>query len=179
MHRKQSAAWSVTLVLFLSSFGNAEEPPGYTVQPPPELLRHFLQLEGEWVGTHVNHEGKEEQLTLVYRNVSGGTAVEERIFANTPKEMITMYHGNGDDRVLMTHYCALGNQPRLQLEESDGKHFAFSYLDGVGIDRETTGHMGRMKMTVVDENTIRQEWAYYEGGKEINVTQMTFKRAQQ
>ena len=172
-------AWLVTLFLCLNSFGIAEEPPGYTVQPPPDALKYFLQLEGEWVGTHVNHEGKEEQLKMVYRNVSGGTAVEERIFAGSPKEMITMYHGNGDDQVLMTHYCALGNQPRLQLEESDGKHFSFTYLDGVGIDRKTTGHMGRMKMTVVDANTIQHEWAYYEGGKEINVTQMTFKRMQQ
>ena len=179
MNKKWRAAWPLTLFLFLSSIGIAEEPPGYTVQPPPEELKHFLQLEGEWIGTHVNHEGKEEQLKLVYRNVSGDTAVEERIFAGTPKEMITMYHGNGGDQVLMTHYCALGNQPRLQLEESDGKQFAFSYLDGVGIDRETTGHMGRMKMTVVDTNTIQHEWAYYEGGKEINVTQMTFKRIQQ
>lgn len=163
-------------VLGCSSLCFAEEPPGYTVQPPPEVLKHFLQLEGEWVGTHVNHEGQEEQLMLVYRNVSGGTAVEERIFAGTSKEMITVYHGDGSNRVLMTHYCALGNQPRLKLQETDGKVFDFVYVDGVGIDRETTGHMGGMKMTLVDENTIQSEWAYYEGGKEKNVTKMTFVR---
>lgn len=165
------------LVLLFSPLGFAEQPE-YKIQPAPEVLKHFLQLEGEWVGTHVNHEGEEEQLVLVYRNVSGGTAVEERIFAGTPKEMVTMYHGIGDNQILMTHYCALGNQPRLQLHESNGKTFDFAYLDGVGIDRETTGHMGGMKMTVVDENTIKQKWAYYEGGKEINVTEMTFTRRQ-
>ena len=164
------------LGLMLSSMSVAEEPPEYKVQPAPDALKHFLQLEGEWVGTHTNHEGKEEELTLVYRNVSGGTAVEERIFAGTPKEMITMYHGDGDNQVLMTHYCALGNQPRLKLQETDGKSFDFVYVDGVGIDRETTGHMGGMKMTLIDENTMQSEWAYYEGGKEIDVTKMTFTR---
>ena len=58
-------------------------------------------------------------------------------------------------------------------------HFAFFYLDGIGIDRESNGQLGRMKMIVVDENTIQHEWAYFEGGKEINVTQMTFKRIQE
>ena len=33
------------------------------------------------IGTHINHQGEEEQVELVYRTVSGGTAVEERIFA--------------------------------------------------------------------------------------------------
>ena len=112
MLKNNIAVLMTIIVLVCSSLCFAEEPPGYTVQPPPEVLKHFLQLEGEWIGTHINHEGQEEQLKLVYRNVSGGTAVEERIFAGTPKEMITVYHGDGSNRVLMTHYCALGNQPR-------------------------------------------------------------------
>ncbi len=39
----------------------------------------------------------------------------------------------------MTNYCALGNQPRMLLENTDGNSFEFEYLDGVNIDRETTG----------------------------------------
>ncbi len=87
----------------------------------------------------------------MYRTVSGGTAVEERIFANTPQEMVTMYHGSGNDGLLMTHYCMLGNQPRLYLEITDRKAFDFRFLNVAGIDRKKTGHMGGMKMTILDE----------------------------
>ena len=52
----------------------------------------------------------------------------------------------------------------------------FAYLEGDGIDRAKTGHMGRMKKIVLDENTTQHEWPYYEGGEEINVTAMTFTR---
>ena len=155
----------------------SEQPkPSYETKPAPEVLKHFTGLEGEWVGTHENHEGKEEQVTLIYRTVSGGTAVEERIFADTPKEMITVYHGADDDSILMTHYCMLGNQPRLILENTHEQMFKFVYLDGVGIDRDKSGHMGGMRLTIVDENTIQHEWDYYEDGEVKNTGRFTFTR---
>lgn len=169
----------ITLLFFcfgMTFISNAEEKPAYNVQPAPEILKHFLALEGEWQGTHKNHEGIDESIKLVYRTVSGGTAIEERIFAGTPQEMVTMYHGNGKEEIVMTHYCALGNQPRLKLSQTDGKQFEFNFLDGVGIDRETTGHMGGMKITLIDDNTILQEWAYYEDGEEKSVSAFTFTR---
>ena len=39
-------------------------------------------------------------------------------------DMISMLHLDAD-RLLMTHYCGAGNQPRMQAEaSSDGKTFA-------------------------------------------------------
>ena len=159
----------------ISSTGMSEEPK-YQSQAVPKVLNYFIELESEWIGTHINHQGEEEQVELVYRTVSGGTAVEERIFADTPKEMITVYHGSGENGILMTHYCMLGNQPRLQLEKSHEIAFNFKYLDGVGIDREKTRHMGGMKLTILDENTIQQEWDYYEDGEIKNTSTLTFTR---
>ena len=167
----------LTFLFSLLLFSNilAEEPK-YQTQPPPEALKYFIELEGEWIGTHINHDGEEEKVDLVYRTVSGGTAVEERIFANTPQEMVTMYHGSGNDGLLMTHYCMLGNQPRLYLEITDRKAFDFRFLDGAGIDLKKTGHMGGMKMTILDENTFEQEWAYFEGGEVKNSSKFIFTR---
>lgn len=164
------------LFCLLDSSNLVAEEPKYQTQPPPEALNHFIELEGKWIGTHINHDGKEEKVDLVYRTVSGGTAVEERIFANTPQEMVTMYHGSGDGGLLMTHYCMLGNQPRLHLDITNGKAFDFQFLDGAGIDRKKTGHMGGMKMTILDENTFEQEWAYFEGGEFKNSSKFIFTR---
>ncbi len=161
--------------ILISPIANSEEPK-YESQPASEVLKHFTVLEGEWVGKHTNHAGEEEHLNLIYRTISGGTAVEERIFADSPKEMITVYHGNGDNGILLTHYCMLGNQPRLQLENTNGKTFDFQFVDGVGIDRGKTGHMGGMKMTILGENIIQQEWAYYEDGEVKSISKFTFAR---
>ena len=37
----------------------------------------------------------------------------EVINEGTPGSMISMYHPDGD-KILMTHYCAVGNQPRMR-----------------------------------------------------------------
>ncbi len=39
---------------------------------------------------------------------------------NGPENMITMFHMDGD-RLLMTHYCGAGNQPRMKLVASNPK----------------------------------------------------------
>lgn len=148
----------------------------YQTQSPPEALQYYVTLEGEWIGTGINHDGEEEKIDLVYRTVSGGTAVEERIFANTAKEMVTMDHGSGNKGLLMTHYCLLGNQPRLRLETTDGKTFDFQFLDGTGIDRKKTGYMGAMKMNILDENTFTQEWTYFEEGERKNISKFKFTK---
>ena len=48
------------LVSSLVSSRVIAEKPKYQTQPAPETLKHFTELEGEWIGTHLNHEGKEE-----------------------------------------------------------------------------------------------------------------------
>ena len=166
-------------MLFFSFSINAEKETQFKPQAAHESLGQFMHLEGEWIGSHTNHQGEEEQVSLIYRTVSGGTAVEERIFANTPKEMITVYHGSENSGLLMTHYCMLGNQPRLKLTKTNGETLEFEYLDGAGIDRKITGHMGGMKLKLIDNNTIEHEWAYYEEGEIKHLSKFTFTRKQQ
>jgi hypothetical protein len=48
---------------------------------------------------------------------AGGSVVMETMMAGTDYEMINMYHLDGDDLVL-THYCAGGNQPTMRLDRA-------------------------------------------------------------
>src|SRR5436189_2634538 len=65
-------------------------------------------LAGTWQGTTDMGKGP-MQIQVQYRVVSGGSAVEERLFADTPMEMITIYHDQ-DGKVALTHYCSLCNR---------------------------------------------------------------------
>jgi hypothetical protein len=56
------------------------------------------------------------EFTVEYRLVSGGSVIEERIFAGTPKEMVTMYHDQ-HGKLALTHYCILGT--RVPLTEAN------------------------------------------------------------
>src|SRR5580700_11113984 len=66
------------------------------------------KLAGDWV--EVGKDGKPSTTVLTsIRVTAGGSAIHETIFPGTDKEMVTLYHLDGDDLIL-THYCVLGNQ---------------------------------------------------------------------
>jgi hypothetical protein len=102
---------------------------------------------------------------VVYKVVSAGSAVQETLFPGTPHEMITMYHLDGPDLVL-THYCAAGNQPHMKAEKSANVNkLVFKFTGGTNIDPAKDGHMHDLTMTFIDADHIRSEWTFYADGK--------------
>jgi hypothetical protein len=106
-------------------------------------------------------------LDVNYEVVSGGSAVMSEIHA--PKEtMSSMIHLDGPNRLLMTHYCAVGNQPRMEATVSpDGKTITFTYVDATNLSAPDAGHMQRMVLTMIDENHHTEEWTFVDHGKEL------------
>jgi hypothetical protein len=99
-----------------------------------------------------------------YRVTSGGSALMSEI--KGPEDMITMFHLD-NDRLLMTHYCGAGNQPRMQATTSpDGKTITFDFVDGTNLASPETGHMHRMVLSMLDANHHTEEWTYSDHGKE-------------
>src|SRR3954454_8312886 len=72
------------------------------------------KLAGTWVAA--DEKGQPTaQVVSGFKVVSAGSAVQENIFPGTDHEMVSVYFKDGQD-VLMTHYCALGNQPQMKLD---------------------------------------------------------------
>ncbi len=119
-------------------------------------------LPGIWEGK--GHDGQTLQVT--FKVTSGGSAVLSEI--QVPKEdMISMIHLDGPDRLLLTHYCAAGNQPRMQASvSSDGKVITFNYVDATNLATPDSGHMQKMILTVLDDNHHTEEWVFVDHGKE-------------
>jgi hypothetical protein len=130
-------------------------------------------LVGTWKGTANMGQGDQE-ITLVYRLVSGGSAIEEKIFEGTPHEMVTMYYDKGG-KLALTHYCALGNRPGLIMKSSDAKKIQFDFDPACGVgDQEM--HMHSMTVTFDGPDTIVQDWQLYTDGKLKDSHPFTLKR---
>jgi hypothetical protein len=122
-------------------------------------------LTGEWAGK--NAQGQPVRIT--FRDTAGGSAVMSEIHGQGPEEMISMFHLDGPNRLLITHYCGAGNQPRMIATTSpDGKTITFNFLDATNLATPDAGHMQRVVFTIVDANHHTEDWTFNAGqGKEM------------
>lgn len=126
-----------------------------------EGFEKLKSLVGTWKG-----KSPEGEVTLTYKLVSGGSTVMEINDSEKHKDgMVTMYHLDGN-KLMMTHYCSMGNQPRMKASAvtSDGK-LAFTFVDGTNMSKRDT-HMHALTITFKDNNTITQDWTMHSAGKE-------------
>jgi hypothetical protein len=118
-------------------------------------------LAGEWEG----FTNDRTPTTVSYRLMSNGSALVETI-THGHETMVTVYHQDGD-RLMMTHYCGAGNQPRMRAESfsADGKTITFRFLDATNLSGPEAGHMHGLVVTLVDNSRLTQEWAWHEKGQ--------------
>jgi hypothetical protein len=117
-------------------------------------------LPGTWEG-----KSPEGPVQVNFKVTSHGSAVMSEILGH--EDMISMFHMDGPNRLLLTHYCAVGNQPRMQASVSpDGKTITFNFVDITNLDSPDAGHMKQMVLTLLDENHHTEEWTFADHGKE-------------
>jgi hypothetical protein len=127
-------------------------------------------LEGMWAGK--NSQG--QPIRVSFRSTAGGSALLSEIHGHGPENMITMFHMDGD-RLLLTHYCGAGNQPRMRVLSADAKSITFEFMDGTNI-APGAGHMQRVTFAQADADHHTEEWVFLDKGKEM--TEMfTLQRA--
>ncbi|MGA7683683.1 MAG: hypothetical protein WCA58_01610, partial [Terriglobales bacterium] len=91
-------------------------------------FHQLAALEGKWVG-----KGSEGQpIEVTFRMTAGGSALMSEIHGEGHENMISMFHMDGD-RLIMTHYCGAGNQPRMKVVTADAKSVSFEFFDGTNI----------------------------------------------
>ena len=151
---------AISLVVLLGALA------AYAQSSSRQSFDSIRALAGTWEGK--NQMGDSVQVS--YKLTAGDSAVMSDIQTGKPGhdfDMITMFNMDGD-RLLMTHYCSAGNQPRMQASASpDGKTITFDFVDATNLTASQPGHMQRVIFTFVDANHHIEEWHFAAPGKEI------------
>jgi hypothetical protein len=122
-------------------------------------------LSGTWEGA----DSHGTSLQVTFKESAGGSVVMSEIHAHG-EDMVTMFHLDGPNRLMLTHYCGAGNQPRMQASVSpDGKVVTFNFFDATSLASPDASHMTRVVLTLVDANHHTEEWTFAEHGKEDKV----------
>jgi hypothetical protein len=116
-------------------------------------------LAGEWK----TDDGK---ASLTYEVIAGGTTILERETGEGRPPMLTLYHRDGG-RLLLTHYCMAGNQPRMAARPFDAAtgELVFDFIDATNLSSPDAGHMRTVKIRFLDADRIESEWQFYENRK--------------
>jgi hypothetical protein len=127
-------------------------------------FEQLKKLAGEWVA--LNQDGKPtKEVVSAIKVIGAGSAVHKTIFPGAAHEMVSAYHMDGKD-VVITHYCAAQNQPKMKLDpKSTATKLNFEFIGGANIDPAKDMHMHDGTITIVDESTIEWSWCGWMGGK--------------
>ena len=145
-------------------------------------------LSGSWHGTPEGEgeaaeaeEGVEHEGGVVheFRVSAAGTVVMETMNPGTDHEMINMYHVDGDDLVV-THYCAGGNQPQMRLdrEKSTAEKLVFDFAGGTNLDPAVDGHIHAARIRFVDDDHLESVWLSHVEGRQAGKMTFHLARAQ-
>lgn len=134
----------------------------------PPAFERLKALVGNWQGVG---EGA-ENTTTSFELMASGSALMERLSPMAGVVMLNAYHPDGD-AVVMTHYCASGNQPRMRCTK-DGASLAFAMTDITNWKKDEA-RMSAVTVTLVDADHMKQDWVSEEGGKQTAMT-MEFVR---
>lgn len=170
----KSSFTSLCLSVLLATAGWLNANPGQPAKASAEFER-MKALVGTWRGKTDMGQGPVD-IELQYRLIAAGSVLEERVFAGTPNEMVTMYYDK-DGKLSMTHYCMLGNRPAMALKAADAKSLTFDF-DGscCTIDPTKESHMHGMTLRFDDADTITTSCKAIMDGKEMPEHATTLKR---
>jgi hypothetical protein len=131
--------------------------------PKNAALEKLKTLVGTWVTA--DKDGKPtDEIVSVIKLTAGGTAIHETLFPGQPQEMISVYTVDGSDLV-MTHYCMLGNQPRMKAsKQSQDNKINFEFAGGSNFDPKKDKHMHSATLTIVDADHIEVEGVAWDNG---------------
>jgi hypothetical protein len=155
---------AAALVFLALAAGLLAAEPGET-NPAWSRLQTLV---GDWKGTYAGSDAEGTGEVLIsYRLVSNGTSLMETMQSGHDTNMITIYHPDGS-RIMATHYCAIGNQPRMVASglSANGRTLAFAFLDAANVTDPDGELMRSLVVTFQDPDHFSQAWTSRAKGKD-------------
>ncbi len=164
-----------TIVLMLSLFLVVSLNAGSKSAGKAELqFEKMKSLVGTWKGK--DDEGKE--VGVSYKLVSNGTSLMETLdMPDHTDAMVTMYHLDGS-KLMMTHYCSMGNQPRMRADakSKEDNAITFAFVDATNMASKKDSHMSKLVVTFTDNDHISHQWSMSANGEVAHTSKFDFER---
>lgn len=114
-------------ILVCSLAGSASAKAKDLQSPSATPFEQIAAMKGKW------QVREAASLQIVFEPTAGGSVIVERWMVGERMHSLTLYHRDGE-RLLATHYCPQGNQPRLAASAAVDGEIRFAFLDATDLD---------------------------------------------
>ena len=133
------------------------------------IMDHLKSLEGDWMLVDENGEVT-TQVASRFEISAAGSVVRELMFPGDSHEMMNVFHADGE-RVLMTHYCAAGSQPRLEVVPTDdGEGLLLKFESITNLPSPESHFMHHAEYAWAGDSRLTTTWYGSEKGKILEET---------
>lgn len=140
----------------------------------PAALEALKKLAGNWSSKDGGEHGPGG---IEFRVTAAGSAVTATFYPGSDMEMLSVFHLDGEDELVHTHYCALGNQPTMRLVKGDKPNeMRFEFTGGTSLDPKKDMHVHNMTLRVLGPNRIESEVEAWNEGKPAASHKFTLDR---
>jgi hypothetical protein len=164
---------SLSVVLLCAASGRSQ-----SASPFPDAKAAFARLKslaGEWEGHAMTPDGP--PMKSEFRLTGNGSALAERLFPGSDHEMLSVYYLDGGDLVL-THYCAMGNQPHMKLVAGGAEGaLLFDFVGGSNIDPRKGSHMHAGRFDSITKDSYEADWSVFTDGQAAGDKRFFMSRA--
>jgi|SRR6185312_15419081 len=123
-----------------------------------EMFGRLGTLTGTWTATTANGHTQ----SVNFRYTAAGSVLVETWTLGGGRESMTLYALDGD-RLLATHYCPQGNQPRLEYTGTDTSGRAqFHFIDGTNLHVPQRSHQQAFWIRFDGEQAFSRAETYVE-----------------
>jgi hypothetical protein len=132
---------------------------------PQDAFERMKSLAGEWEADLPGFGKMSDSIRLV----SNGKAIEET--TGTPADNEISIYTRADDRILLTHFCAMtadGHVARLETGPLNGaqERLRFVFTGATNLRNNAAPHMRLVAMTFTDHDHFSEKWTKTENGKD-------------
>lgn len=154
-------AFGVSIVLLLAAAPASAEEESASVR-----FDQLKKLEGDWAAQ--TSDGRERHIS--YRVIARGSVLVERWLGAGDRETMTVFHMDGG-RLLATHYCGQGSQPRFTFASSPSQgRMDFVFLDVTNLPEPAQSHQHAFSIEVDPSGRVVRSETYRSGGQDETET---------
>ena len=137
-------------------------------------------LAGDWylvrgVRLGVELEANDVEPFMTYSVSSGGHSVVEEIFVGKPNEMTSVYYLD-TGRLMMDHYCSLGNQPRMIAAAGPQDEIPFELITVSNMADENELHISSHSVEFDSPDQLTVRWGATQDQKPMGGSFYTVRR---